>query len=50
MRMPLGLPGSAAKKSPLTPTTVEVAESSFSMSVSFSVATTALFERTGVSV
>ncbi len=50
MRMPLGLPGSAAKKSPLTPTTVVVAESSFSMSVSFSVATMALFESTGVSV
>ncbi len=48
--MPLGLPGFAAKKSPLTPTTVAVGEISFSMSVSFSVPTIALFESTGASV
>ena len=37
MSMPVGLPGLAAKKSPLTPTTVAVVERLFSMSVSFSV-------------
>ena len=47
---PVGLPGSDAKKSPFTPTTVDEASASFSRSVSFSVATIAPFESAGVSV
>ncbi len=41
IRIPAGVPGFAAKKSPLTPTVVTVALTSFSMSVSFSVPTMA---------
>ena len=47
---PDGFPGLAAKKSPLTPTVVAAAFSACSISVSFSVATIALFERTGCNV
>ena len=49
IRMPVGLPGLGAKKSPLTPTTVDVAATSLSMSVSFCVATSASFESAGAS-
>ncbi len=50
MRMPEGEPGFGAKKSPFTPTTVAFALASFSMSVSVSVPTIALFESAGASV
>ena len=50
MRIPVGAPGLAAKKSPLTPTVVLVPLTSFCMSVSFSVPTIAPFESAGARV
>ena len=50
IRIPVGAPGLAAKKSPFTPTVVAVALTSFCMSVSFSVPTMAPFESAGASV